>query len=234
MSSFNEKPNHIAIIMDGNGRWAIEKGMSRKEGHYAGLKNIYKVVNNALNLRIKNLSLFAFSNENWQRNDSEIKYLLQLMNQTLDEDMQSFENQNVKLNHIGRSDRLPKKIQEKIKQIIHRTKNNTSMNLNIVFDFGGREEILNAVKKIIASKPNTSEINQEFFEKYLYSGELPDVDLVIRTSGEMRLSNFFLWKAHYAEFYSTKVKWPDFNLNEMKKALSDYNDRHRRYGKTTP
>ena len=233
MTLLKDKPNHIAIIMDGNGRWAIEKGLTRKEGHYAGLKNIYKVVNYSLTFGIKNLSLFAFSNENWQRNNSEIKYLLDLMYQALDENIKLFKNENIRVRHIGRSDRLPKNIQEKIKKAVHFTKDNTAMNLNIVFDFGGREEILDAVKKIIDDDPNIHQINQEFFEKYLYSGKLPDVDLVIRTSGEMRLSNFFLWKAHYAEFYCTEVKWPDFDQIEMKKALLDYNERHRRYGKTT-
>ena len=233
MTPLKDKPNHIAIIMDGNGRWAIEKGLSRKEGHYAGLKNIYSVVNHALTFGIKNLSLFAFSNENWQRNNSEIKYLLSLMDQALDEDIQRFKNQNIRVRHIGRSDRLSKNIQEKIQKAENFTKDNTNMDLNIVFDFGGREEILDAVKKIIEEKPDIDEINQEFFEEYLYSGQLPNVDLVIRTSGEMRLSNFFLWKSHYAEFYCTEVNCPDFNETEMKKALLDYNERHRRYGKTT-
>ena len=233
MTPLKKKPNHIAIIMDGNGRWAIEKGMSRKEGHYAGLKNIYKIVNHSLTIGIKNLSLFAFSNENWQRKNSEIKYLLDLMYEALDENIQLFKNKNIRVKHVGRLDRLPEQIQEKIQKAVDSTKNNTAMNLNIVFDFGGREEILDAVKKILETNTNTNEINQEFFEKYLYSGELPDVDLVIRTSGEMRLSNFFLWKAHYAEFYSTEIKWPDFDDTQMQNALLDYSERHRRYGKTT-
>ena len=224
-------PRHAAIIMDGNGRWAAERGLSRSEGHRAGTENIRRVLRSFVEHGVKYLTLFAFSTENWERPDDEVDVLIELLGEVLRKETQPLHKEGVRLRHIGRLDRLPPALQDVIRESIELTKDNDVLTLSLAYDYGGRAEIVDAVRAIAEQRRSPGEITEESFGQYLYTRGLPDVDLIIRTAGEMRLSNFLLWQTHYAEYYSTSAFWPDFDEREVGRALDSYGQRKRRYGR---
>jgi len=223
-------PEHVAVIMDGNGRWAEEKKLPRIEGHRAGIESTSTTVRRLGQYGIKYLTLYSFSTENWKRPRKEIGDLLKLLGESLKKEVPELNENNVRLNHIGRLDRLPPGLRKTINEAIELTGGNSGMVLSLAFDYGGRSEILNAVRNIIKDGTQPSKIDEKLLARYLYSADLPDVDMVIRTSGEYRISNFLLWQSAYSEFYFTDVLWPDFNCTEIEKALTAYSQRKRRFG----
>ena len=223
-------PNHIAIIMDGNGRWAKQRGLPRLEGHRAGVENMHSVIEYFIKLQINYLTLYGFSTENWSRPEEEVAGLFLLLEEIIDKETLKLHKRGVRLRHLGQLDRLPENLQLAINRAIELTKNNTGMNLNFAFNYGARTEILDAVRRIIAEGIPSENIDEKLFTSYLYTVGLPEVDMVIRTGGELRLSNFLLWQAAYSEYYFTKVLWPDFDSKEIDKALLAYSQRQRRFG----
>jgi undecaprenyl diphosphate synthase len=222
-------PQHIAIIMDGNGRWAKKRGLPRVEGHKRGTDALTKTILACEKLGIKYLSVYAFSTENWQRPKEEIDALANLVSRSIDKEIEEMEKLNVKLRALGRLDAFPVELQKKIEEAVKRSKNNTGLNFSVLLNYGSRAEIVDAVNKIIESgKKNISEAD---FQKFLYTKDLPDPDLLIRTASEMRISNFLLWQLAYTEIYVTDVLWPDFDEKELKKAIEDFSTRERRFGK---
>lgn len=242
MTDFNiEKhalPRHVAIIMDGNGRWAKKRLMNRTAGHREGGKRVDEITQFCREIGIEYLTLYAFSLENWNRPVSEIKVLMKLLNEYLDKKRKVFVENNIKLNFIGDLSKLPQKEREKSIRISAETKNyECKMTLNVALSYGGREEILKAVKnigeKIINNNLKPSDIDKKTIEDCLYTSGMPDPDFLIRTSGEQRVSNFLLWQLAYTEFHFPEKLWPDFKVEDFKKALSIYASRERRFGKTT-
>ena len=217
--------------MDGNGRWAAERGLSRASGHSAGLDNIRRVVRFFAGSGVKYLTLFAFSTENWGRPDEEVSTLIELLGRAVRDETIPLHEEGVRINHLGRLDRLPETLVEAIRESIELTRHNDVMTLSVAYDYGSRAEMVDAVKAIVADGLPPDEIDERVLARYMYTAGLPDPDLVIRTAGEMRLSNFLLWQAAYAEFYSTGALWPDFDEAEAARALDDYGRRDRRYGK---
>ena len=222
-------PNHVAIIIDGNGRWAKEKGKSRLEGHDAGNENIKTISKYALEKGVKYLSIYAFSTENFKRNKDEVKHLMDLFILTFHKEKDFFNKNNIKVIFSGRDEPLPKRVIKARDKLIELTKDNAGGTLNLCLNYGGRAEIVDATKKIIESGLKPEEITEEVFSKYLYQ-DLPDIDLMIRTSGELRLSNFLLWQNSYAEFYFPETYFPDFSTEDFDKAIIEYNKRDRRFG----
>jgi len=223
-------PNHVAIIMDGNGRWAEQRGLPRLRGHQAGVKNIRPLIECLNQHQIKYVTLYGFSTENWNRPEDEVRGLLLLLKETIDKEALELHNQGVRLRHLGRSEGLPQELQLAINRAVELTKNNTGMTLSFAFNYGGRIEILDAVRRLIAEGIPPQNIDEKSFNNYLYTTGLPDVDLVIRTGGELRISNFLLWQAAYSEYYFTNVLWPDFDKKEVEEALLSYSQRQRRFG----
>ena len=223
-------PQHVAIIMDGNGRWAKKRGLSRIEGHRAGTENIHRVAEIFAEYKIKYLTLFAFSTENWNRPSNEVKGILKILGDRLDPEIKRLHEKNIRVRHLGRLDALSPELQKKIKAAIELTSNNTGGTLTMAFDYGGRAEIVEAARRLLSDRIPTEDVTEDSFKKYLYAPDMPDPDLIIRTSGETRLSNFLLWQAAYSELYFTNVLWPDFNRAEIDKALADYKSRQRRFG----
>lgn len=224
-------PSHVAIVMDGNGRWAEERGWTRSEGHRAGLENIRKIVKFFSKNGIEYLTLFAFSTENWDRPNEEVKILIELLEQAVKEETKPLHEDGVRIRHIGRLDRLPVNLKDSILESVELTSGNEGMNLNIAYDYGSRTEMVDAVKRIVMERLPADQITEDLFSRRLYTDGIPDPDLVIRTAGEMRLSNFLMWQSAYAEFYTTKCWWPDFDEDEASKALEEFSYRKRRYGK---
>ena len=224
-------PEHVAIIMDGNGRWAKSQGKPRLEGHRAGSDNIRRIVEVFARSGVRYLTLFAFSTENWLRPDDEVRSLIQILGEFIKSEVHNLHQQGVRIRHLGRLDRLSPELQEAIRDSVKVTENNTGMTVSGAFNYGGRAEILDAVRRMIADRLSPDEITEEAFGRYLYTNELPDPDLIIRTAGEMRLSNFMLWQSAYAEYYATPAYWPDFDEGEVAKALGAYAERQRRFGK---
>jgi undecaprenyl diphosphate synthase len=231
MSESMHSPLHVAIIMDGNGRWAKERGLPRLAGHKAGGENIRPAVKLFAAHGVKYLTIYAFSTENWSRPVQEVSGLLGLLGRRIDQETQAFHEDNVRLVHIGRVDRLSKRIRQKMESAVELTANNTGLTLCLAFDYGGRDEIVRAVRRIAADGIALDRIDETVFERYLYSSGIPDPDLLIRTGGEIRLSNFLLWQTAYSEFYFTPVLWPDFGSKEVGEALSEYSRRQRRFGR---
>jgi len=223
-------PNHIAIIMDGNGRWAERRGLPRFEGHLAGIKSVRSTVRCLKQYQIKYVTLYGFSTENWERPKDEVINLFRLLEEVADKEALEFHKLGVKIRHLGRLEDLPQGLGQAVNRAIELTKNNTGMTLSLAFNYGGRTEILDAVRAIIAEGVPPQSINEELFNSYLYTAGLPDVDLIIRTGGELRMSNFLIWQATYSEYYFTDVLWPDFDEKEIKKALLSYSRRQRRFG----
>jgi len=231
MTQIDYPPQHVAIIMDGNGRWAKKRGLPRLVGHNAGGDNIRPVVKIFANYGVKYLTLYMFSTENWNRPRIEVAGLLSLLARKIDQETQAFHQENIRLVHLGRLDRLSQKLREKVKAAVELTKNNTGLTLCLAFDYGGRDEIVQAARRIADAGIPGNNIDESVFAQYLYSPDIPDPDLVIRTAGESRLSNFLIWQAAYSEFYFTPVLWPDFGLKDVEEALSEYKRRQRRFGK---
>jgi undecaprenyl diphosphate synthase len=230
MNEDSSLPRHVAIIMDGNGRWANQRGLPRLEGHRVGAKNVRKVVQVFAEYGIKYLTLFAFSTENWGRPQEEVIGLLRLLSQSVGEETQFFHQANIKLEHIGKLDRLPLELRRKMEAAIALTKDNDKMILYLAFDYGSRSEIVDAVCRIAEDDVSAEDISEATFSSYLSTAGIPDPDLLIRTGGEIRLSNFLLWQAAYSELYFTSVLWPDFGKKEIDEALFEYRQRQRRFG----
>ncbi|VXB15687.1 undecaprenyl pyrophosphate synthase [Flavobacterium sp. 9AF] len=230
-------PTHLAIIMDGNGRWAKQKGLLRTLGHESGTKSVKQTVENCARLGIKHLTLYAFSTENWNRPKLEVDTLMKLLISSLKKELKTLKENNIKLNAIGNLTNLPEKVQKELQEVIQKTSENSRMTLTLALSYGAREELIQAVKKISDKVKNniisTHTIDESIINEHLYTHNLPDVDLVIRTSGEHRISNFLLWQIAYAEFYFTDVLWPDFSEEDLYKAIISYQSRERRFGKTS-
>ena len=230
-------PEHIAIIMDGNGRWAKQRGKKRIFGHQQGVKAVQKIVEEAARLKVPYLTLFAFSTENWNRPKEEIGTLMKLLVRSLREELEKMLKNNIRLTTIGATDRLPTQVQKELELVVEKTKNNSNMVLTLALSYGGREEIQRAAREIAELVKNNiispEKIDESIINRHLYAQNLPDVDLLIRTSGEQRISNFMLWHIAYAELYFTSTCWPDFDENELHAALLNYQNRERRFGKTS-
>jgi undecaprenyl diphosphate synthase len=224
-------PYHVAIIMDGNGRWARGRGLPRIAGHRAGVENIRRVIEGCGELGVKMLTIYAFSTENWQRPEDEVQGLMHILAEVIDERTQEFHRNGVRLRHLGRLDGLTPALQDKVRQAMDLTRDDTKFTLNIAFNYGGRAEILDAARRLLAEGQDPAALTEEVFASHLYIPDLPDPDLIIRTAGEMRISNFLLWQAAYAEYYSAPTFWPDFGKPELRKALVAYAQRERRFGK---
>jgi undecaprenyl diphosphate synthase len=225
---------HVAIIMDGNGRWAQERGLSRQKGHRSGAENIRRVIRAAGERGISTLTLYAFSTENWSRPRAEVSALIRLIPRFIKSELKELHANGVRLVHIGHLESLDPKIREQVEQAMELTKNNTRMTVALAFSYGGRDEIVQAVRRIVADGVPADGIDEALIASYLYTAEIGDPDLLIRTAGEMRLSNFLLWQSAYAEFYSTPAFWPDFDERELDRALEAYATRVRRFGGVEP
>lgn len=226
-------PQHVAVIMDGNGRWAKKKNKNRVFGHRNGVQSVREIVELSGELGIKYLTLYAFSTENWQRPKSEINALMELLVNALNNEVKQLHKNNVILKTIGNSKDLPPKVKHKLDNALELTKNNTGLTLILALSYSFKWEMTEAVKKIIADAPNPNQIDQTFITKYLSTVDFPDPELLIRTGGEQRISNFLLWQLAYSELYFTKTLWPDFRKKEFIEALVDYQTRERRFGKTS-
>ena len=223
-------PVHAAIIMDGNGRWAEERGLRRLEGHRAGTENLRRIVRTFDEYRVPYLTLYAFSTENWRRPEEEVDGLMALLQDAIRREARSLHQQNVRLRHMGRLDRISSDLRQAISDALELTKENTGLTLRLAFDYGGREELLHAVQQVIQDGVAPEQVTEELFRGYLYTADLPDPDLIIRTAGEERLSNFLLWQSAYSEYYFTPCYWPDFDEAEVEKALAAFSQRKRRFG----
>ena len=234
MSNTSNKVNHLAIIMDGNGRWAQARNLERTAGHRAGADNVLEIMRAAKEFDIKYLTLYAFSTENWKRPAAEVGALMKLLQEFLFKQLPAMQKENVRLNAVGRLDDLPEAARLSLLGAMKATKNNTGGVLTLALNYGGRAEIVDAAKKLIRSVKkgdfDPEKLDEKSFSSFLYDPELPDPDLVIRTSGELRISNFLLWEMAYSELYISDVMWPDFDRNELAKALESYNSRNRRFG----
>lgn len=225
----NRIPEHVAIIMDGNGRWAKRRGLPRMAGHHRGIKRVRAIIPAAKNYGIKILSLFAFSTENWNRPRREIRGLFKALEKYLKDEVEELQKNNVYLHPIGRLERFPISLQKELSRAEKVTRNNRGLILNLALNYGGRSDIVDAVKKVIADQPK--KIDEETFSKYLYTADQPDPNLLIRTSGELRISNFFLWQLAYTELWITPILWPDFKKEDLLQAILDYQKRERRFGR---
>ncbi len=233
-SSNHHHVSHIAIIMDGNGRWAKERGLPRAEGHRAGAESIREVTEACIELGVKYLTLYAFSSENWNRPKAEVDALMKLLDRFLDDKAAELDKQKIRLQAIGDLDRLPAATRKRLDRIQERTKNHQTMTLVLALSYGAREEITAAVRAIanaaVAGEISPDEIDGELIAQHLYTKDIPDPDLLIRTSGEMRVSNFLLWQISYSEIVIVKKMWPDFRQGDLFAAVEEYNKRHRRFG----
>ncbi len=230
-------PKHVAIIMDGNGRWAVEQGHDRLYGHYQGVESVRDVVEGCAEIGIQYLTLYAFSTENWDRPKDEVTGLMELLVSTIRKEAETLHKNNIRLHMIGDMDMLPPTAQEELNDAFRLTAGNTGLNLVMALSYSGRWEILEAARKLAidarAGRVNPEDINQDNFGRYLCTGDIPDPELMIRTSGESRISNFMLYQLAYAELYFTNVRWPDFRKKNLYEALLDYQNRERRFGKTS-
>jgi len=230
-------PKHVAIIMDGNGRWAKRQGKPRVFGHKNGVESVRVAVETAAEIGIEVLTLYTFSTENWKRPKQEVNVLMGILVSSLRKELKTLTNNNIKLQTIGKKDMLPKRVLKELEEVIEKTKNNTRLTLNLALNYGSREEIVNAIKniskKVVNNTFSIEEIDENVINNHLYTVTLPDVDFLIRTSGEKRISNFLLWQIAYAELYFTDVFWPDFRKEHFFKAIEEYQNRERRFGKTS-
>ncbi len=224
-------PQHIAIIMDGNGRWAAGRGLSRMEGHRAGTENLRPIIRACVDFDIKYLTLYAFSTENWGRPREEVNGLLAILESVIDRELNELNAEGVRIVHVGRLEAMPKKVREKVRHSMEVTRNNDRIILNIAWNYGGRDEIVYAIQQIVKEQIKPEDINEDMVTRHLFTHGCPDPDLIIRTSGEMRSSNFLIWQSAYSEWYFTPTFWPDFNKDELKKAIEDFSHRKRRFGK---
>lgn len=232
MTPMDEKtPTHIAIIMDGNGRWAAARGLPRLEGHRAGTENLRQIIRACVEFGVKYLTLYAFSTENWGRPKEEVNGLLTILESVIDRELKELKEEGVRIVHVGRLEAMPKKVREKVCHSMDVTHTNDKLILNIAWNYGGRDEILFAIQQIIKSGIAPEAVTEDVITQHLFTNGCPDPDLIIRTSGEMRVSNFLIWQSAYSEWYFTPILWPDFNKEELKKAIEDFSHRKRRFGK---
>lgn len=226
-------PQHVAMIMDGNGRWALSRGLPRLAGHKAGTENLRRVIRASAKFGIKYLTIYAFSTENWGRPPEEVRGLMYILEDVIDRELAELHKEGVQLRHIGRLERLAPSIQKKVLHAIKITKDNSRLVVNVAFNYGGRDEIVNAIQNIMKDGIPVEEVTDELVSRYLYTAGVPDPDLIIRTSGELRVSNFLIWQAAYSEWYVTPTYWPDFDEKEYRRALEIFAGRDRRYGKVS-
>ncbi len=224
-------PNHVAIIMDGNGRWARRRGLPRIAGHHAGTENLRQIISSSVEFGVKYLTIYAFSTENWGRPQEEVDGLMSILADVIDRELTELHKEGVRLYHIGRIERLQGNLQKKVAEAMELTRDNHRLYLQLAWNYGGRDEIVCAISKMIEDGVKSEDISPELVSRYLFTAGIPDPDLVIRTSGEMRTSNFLIWQAAYSEWYVTPTLWPDFNREEYYKALLAYSQRERRFGK---
>ncbi len=230
-SEIANTPQHVAIIMDGNGRWAQKRSLPRLEGHRVGIDNIRRVIETFADFHVPYLTLFAFSTENWSRPEEEVYGLIRFLASSIEEETRNLHEKGVRIRHLGRMDRLPKDVQVSIDKALDLTKNNDVITVSIAFDYGGRDEILQAMQQIARDGIPTDAIDEQLVSRYLYTDGIPDPDMIIRTAGELRLSNFLIWQSAYSEYYFTDKTWPDFDREEVRKALQAYSYRQRRFGR---
>ena len=230
MKRISRLPNHVAIVPDGNGRWAEQHGLPRFEGHRVGAESLHTIIEYLNDYQIKCVTIYLFSTENWSRPEDEVRGLFHLSAEMIDKNTLGFHKRGVRLRHLGRLEELPQGLKQAINKAVELTKNNTGMILSLAFNYGGRIEILDAVHRLIAEGISPQNIDEKLFNSYLYTAGLPDVDLLIRTGDELRLSNFLIWQTAYSEYYFTKVLWPDFGKKDIDKALLSYSRRQRRFG----
>lgn len=227
-------PSHVAIIMDGNGRWARERGLSRMAGHRAGTENIRQVIERFADYNVKYLTLYAFSTENWNRPRPEVQGLMRILGRVIKRETKHLHENGIRLIHLGRLDGLSPRLQQQVLDAVELTKDNDRMTVCIAFNYGGRAEILDAARRLMTNGLSPDELDEGVFSSYLYTADIPDPDLIIRTAGEMRVSNFLLWQGAYAEFHTTEVYWPDFGSDHIDQALLAYSQRKRRFGGLLP
>ena len=227
----HSRPRHVAIIMDGNGRWAVSRGLSRSDGHRAGTENVRRAIEAFAEAGVRYLTLYAFSTENWERPTEEVNALISIFSDVIGPESESLHRRGVRIRHLGSLNRLPDELRTAIEFSIDLTRQNDGLTLCVAFNYGSRVEILDAVRQMIADGVDPNKVTEGLFASYLYTYDLPDPDLIIRTAGEMRLSNFLLWQAAYAEFYSTSALWPDFDEVEVHKSLEAYSRRSRKFGR---
>lgn len=225
-------PRHVAIIMDGNGRWARERGLPRAAGHRQGTENLREILRAAVEYGIEVLTLFAFSTENWKRPRAEIRVLMDTLELVIDRELRELDEQGVQIRHIGELEGIPPGLQRKIRKAVAMTRHNRCLILNVALNYGGRDEIVRALRRIVAEGVPPEAIDEALIDRYLYTASLPNPDLIIRTSGEQRLSNFLVWQGSYSEYHFTPVYWPDFGRADLRDALEEYSRRTRRFGRT--
>jgi undecaprenyl diphosphate synthase len=223
-------PRHVAIIMDGNGRWAQERGLSRVAGHRAGTENLRTIIRASAKLGIEYLTLYAFSTENWSRPKTEISGLMNILSEVIDREIEELHAEGARLVHIGHLDGLSNVLQKKVRAAIELTKNNRRITIVLAFNYGGRDEIVHAIKRMLADQTNPDDVDETLVSNYMFTAGIPDPDLVIRTSGEQRTSNFLTWQTVYSEWTFPAVYWPDFNEEALRKAVEEYTRRDRRFG----
>lgn len=224
-------PAHIAIIMDGNGRWAATRGLPRLAGHRAGTENLRRVIKACANQGIQYLTIYAFSTENWGRPSDEVEGLMHILSEFIDSELDELHRSGVQIRHIGRIDRMEKKLREKVEYAVETTRENQRLILCVAWNYGGRDEIIYAIQRLIQEGKKADEIDDEIVAQHLFTAGIPDPDLIIRTSGEMRTSNFLTWQSAYSEWYFTPILWPDFDEQELQKALEEFSQRDRRFGR---
>jgi undecaprenyl diphosphate synthase len=219
--------------MDGNGRWARARGEERLAGHRAGTENIRPIIEGCVELGIEILTLYAFSTENWRRPEPEVNGLFEILAEVIDQETQDLHRNGVRLRHIGRLEGLPHTLQERVRFAVDLTQRNTRLTVNVAFNYGGRDEIVEATRRMLRDGLNPDDVDEQTFSSYLFTGGMRDPDLIIRTAGEMRLSNFLIWQAAYAEYYSTPLYWPDFGKADLERAVREFGGRERRFGSLT-
>lgn len=223
-------PDHVAMIMDGNGRWAKKRNLPRLAGHRAGTENIRRIIELFIDYKIGYLTLYVFSTENWKRPPDEVQGLMLILDEMIDQEVKELHKNGVRIVHLGKLDDVPAEVRSNIEKSVELTKNNKKMTLNIAFNYGGRAEIVDAFKQIARDGTPPEEIDEALISSHMYTADMPDPDLIIRTGGEMRISNFLVWQSSYSEYYSTEVLWPDFGKDEIDEALIEYGRRKRRFG----
>jgi undecaprenyl diphosphate synthase len=227
-------PSHIAIIMDGNGRWAQARGLPRMAGHRAGTENLRRIIEACIEFGISYLTIYAFSTENWSRPQDEVQGLMKIFEDVIDRELQELHDQGVQLRHIGRLERLEPTFRAKVLNALEYTRHNNRLVLNVAFNYGGRDEIINAIQRMLKEQLKPEDVTAEKVDQYLFTAGVPDPDLIIRTSGELRCSNFLLWQGAYSEWYFPAVYWPDFDKEQLRLAIEEFNQRERRYGRVSP
>jgi len=232
-NSLDKIPTHIAIIMDGNGRWAIARGLPRLAGHRAGVENLRRIITACVEFGVRYLTIYAFSTENWGRPPEEVRGLMFILDEVLDKELTELHKQGVQLHHIGQLEGLATSTQKKVLQAIELTQHNQKLVLNVAFNYGGRDEIIRAVRQMLADELTPAQVDESAISRYMYTAGQPDPDIIIRTAGELRVSNFLLWQCAYSEYYAAEVFWPDFDKEQLRLALEHYASRERRFGLTS-